>query len=212
MKKLFLVLVMIVSSLIAKPLNGDIDFTNDNIIQNNVTETQAVVLENTITDNLSEPNETNIETKKVEYITNEDSFKEKNNIADNKEPVIENKTPKNENKSSNKNNEKQIQKEQKIVEKVPEPIKESKQEEKKVEQPKTQEKQVENVKPKQEEKIYCVDGGKVHIYGDGANEHGYYKTWDEAFKAYEDYTKGWESTQFKVDQCACGLYYFWVIK
>ncbi len=53
---------------------------------------------------------------------------------------------------------------------------------------------------------------KTHIYGDGANEHGYYKTWDEAFKAYEDYTKGWDSTQFKVDQCACGLYYFWVIK
>ena len=65
---------------------------------------------------------------------------------------------------------------------------------------------------KHEERIYCVDGGKTHIYGDGANEHGYYKTWDEAFKAYEDYTKGWDSTQFKVDQCACGLYYFWVIK
>ena len=208
MKKLFLVLVMIVSSLIAKPLNGDIDFTNDNIIQNNVTETQAVVLENTITDNLSEPNETNIETKKVEDITNEDSFKEKNSIADNKEPVIENKTPKNENKGINNNSEKQVQKKQQVTEKTPEPKVEKKQEEqvKQTEPPKTES------KPKKEEKIYCVDGGKVHIYGDGANEHGYYKTWDEAFKAYEEYTKGWESTQFKVDQCACGLYYFWVIK
>ena len=208
MKKLFLVLVMIVSSLIAKPLNGDIDFTNDNIIQNNVTETQAVVLENTITDNLSEPNETNIETKKVEDIINEDSFKEKNNIADNKEPVIENKTLKNENKGINNNSEKQVQKKQQVTEKTPEPKVEKKQEEqvKQVEPPKTES------KAKQEEKIYCVDGGKVHIYGDGANEHGYYKTWDEAFKAYEEYTKGWESTQFKVDQCACGLYYFWVIK
>ena len=208
MKKLFLVLVMIVSSLIAKPLNGDIDFTNDNIIQNNVTDTQAVVLENTITDNLSEPNETNIETKKVEDITNEDSFKEKNSIADNKEPVIENKTPKNENKGINNNSEKQVQKKQQVTEKTPDPKVERKQEEqtKQVEPPKTES------KAKQEEKIYCVDGGKVHIYGDGANEHGYYKTWDEAFKAYEDYTKGWESTQFKVDQCACGLYYFWVIK
>ena len=201
MKKLFLVLVMIVSSLIAKPLNGDIDFTNDNIIQNNVTETQAVVLENTITDNLSEPNETNIETKKVEDITNEDSFKEKNNIADNKEPVIEN-------KGTNNNSKKQTQKKQEVIEKTPEPKVEKKQEEqvKQTEPPKTES------KAKQEEKIYCVDGGKVHIYGDGANEHGYYKTWDEAFKAYEEYTKGWESTQFKVDQCACGLYYFWVIK
>ena len=208
MKKLFLVLVMIVSSLFAKPLNGDIDYTNDNIIQNNVTETQAVILENTITENLSEPNETNIETVKVEDITNEDSFKEKNHIIDNKEPVIENKTSKNENKSSNNNEKKQTQKKQEVIEKTPEPKVEKKQEEqvKQVEPPKKES------KPKQEEKIYCVDGGKIHIYGDGANEHGYYKTWDEAFKAYEEYTKGWESTQFKVDQCACGLYYFWVIK
>lgn len=208
MKKLFLVLVMIVSSLFAKPLNGDIDFTNDNVIQNNIIETQSIVLENTITEGLSEPNETNIETAKVEDITNEDSFKEKNDIADNKEPVIENKTLKNENKSSNNNEEKQTQKKQEVIEKTLEPKVEKKQEEqvKQVEPPKTES------KPKQVEKIYCVDGGKVHIYGDGANEHGYYKTWDEAFKAYEDYTRGWDSTQFKVDQCACGLYYFWVIK
>ena len=208
MKKLFLVLVMIVSSLFAKPLNGDIDFTNDNVIQNNVTETQAVVLENTITENLSEPNETNIEKAKVEDITNEDSIKEKNNITDNKEPVIENKTPKKENKSLNNKEEKQTQKKQEVIEKTPEPKVEKKQEEqvKQVEQSKTES------KPEQEEKIYCVDGGKIHIYGDGANEHGYYNTWDEAFKAYEEYTKGWESTQFKIDQCACGLYYFWVIK
>ena len=137
MKKLFLVLVMIVSSLIAKPLNGDIDFTNDNIIQNNVTETQAVVLENTITDNLSEPNETNIETKKVEDITNEDSFKEKNSIADNKEPVIENKTPKNENKGINNNSEKQVQKKQQVTEKTPEPKVERKHEEQQVKQVET---------------------------------------------------------------------------
>ena len=208
MKKIFLVLVMIVSSLIAKPLNGDIDFTNDNVIQNNVTETQAVVLENTITEYLSESNENNVETTKVEDISNEDTLKEKNNISDNKEPVIENKTPKNENKSSNNNEKEQTQEKQRVIEKTPERKVEKKQEEqvKQVEPPKTES------KPKQEEKIYCVDGGKVHIYGDGTNEHGYYKTWDEAFKAYEEYTKGWDSTQFKVDQCACGLYYFWVIK
>ena len=208
MKKIFLVLVMIVSSLFAKPLNGDIDFTNDNVIQNNVTETQAVVLENTITEYLSESNENNVETTKVEDISNEDTLKEKNNISDNKEPVIENKTPKNENKSSNNNEKEQTQEKQRVIEKTPERKVEKKQEEqvKQVEPPKTES------KPKKEEKIYCVDGGKVHIYGDGANEHGYYKTWDEAFKAYEEYTKGWDSTQFKVDQCACGLYYFWVIK
>ena len=76
-------------------------------------------------------------------------------------------------------------------------------------------KQVEQQKqtiPKQEEKIYCVDGGKTHIAGDGANEHGYYKTWDEAFDAYEKYTEGWESSHFKINQCFCGLYYFSVTK
>lgn len=64
------------------------------------------------------------------------------------------------------------------------------------------------ITPQQEEQIYCVDGGKTHIAGDGANEHGYYKTWDEAFDAYEKYTEGWESSHFKINQCFCGLYYF----
>ena len=41
---------------------------------------------------------------------------------------------------------------------------------------------------------------------------GYYNTWDEAFNAYKEYTKGWSSTQFRIDQCFCGLYYFWVIE
>lgn len=79
------------------------------------------------------------------------------------------------------------------------------------ETPKQVEQQKQNI-PKQEEKIYCVDGGKTHIAGDGANEHGYYKTWDEAFSAYEKYTEGWESSHFKINQCFCGLYYFSVTK
>ena len=79
------------------------------------------------------------------------------------------------------------------------------------ETPKQVEQQKQNI-PKQEEKIYCVDGGKTHIAGDGANEHGYYKTWDEAFDAYEKYTEGWESSHFKINQCFCGLYYFSVTK
>ena len=75
-----------------------------------------------------------------------------------------------------------------------------------------QEEKVQQTTTKQEEKIYCVDGGKTHIAGDGANEHGYYKTWDEAFDAYEKYTEGWESSHFKINQCFCGLYYFSVTK
>ncbi len=68
-------------------------------------------------------------------------------------------------------------------------------------------------KKEQENTAYwCVDGGPHHLAGDGANEHGYYKTWDSAYKAFEEYTKGWDSCQYKVDVCACGLYYFWAIK
>lgn len=70
---------------------------------------------------------------------------------------------------------------------------------------------------KQEEKTqtksnWCFDGGSNHIAGDGANEHGYYNTWEDAFNAYEEYTKDWLSSHYKVNQCACGKYYFWAIQ
>lgn len=65
---------------------------------------------------------------------------------------------------------------------------------------------------KQETAYWCVDGGTHHVAGDGANEHGYYSSWDEAYKAFEDYTKGWTSVQYKISQCSCGLFYFWAIK
>ena len=201
MKKVFLVLVMIVSSLFAKPLNGDIDYTNDNITQNTNVE-QVSVLENTIAD------EKIIELEQEEIIVqnaDENVVIEEKKEIENKEPIVENKSPKIQNNNKSNQNETRV-KEQPKVEIKTEPTPQPKEEPKPVKQPKIE------TKTKQEEKIYCVDGGKVHIYGDGANEHGYYKTWNEAFKAYEDYTKGWESTQFKVDQCACGLYYFWVIK
>lgn len=59
---------------------------------------------------------------------------------------------------------------------------------------------------------WCVSGGSHHIAGDSNNEHGYYKSWDEAYKAFENYTRGWASVQFKISQCPCGLYYFWAIQ
>ena len=59
---------------------------------------------------------------------------------------------------------------------------------------------------------WCVDGGSHHIAGDGPNEHGYYKTWDSANQAFKEYTKDWDSCNYKVDVCACGLYYFWTVK
>lgn len=58
---------------------------------------------------------------------------------------------------------------------------------------------------------WCVGGGCNHVSGSDANEHGYYPTWDEANQAFENYTAGWSSVQYKINQCACGLYYFWAI-
>ena len=59
---------------------------------------------------------------------------------------------------------------------------------------------------------WCVAGGSHHVAGDGSNEHGYYKSWDEAYQAFLNYTKNWSSVQYKISQCSCGLYYFWAIQ
>lgn len=100
---------------------------------------------------------------------------------------------------------------------------EVKQAEIKQEQPK-QETKTENIeKKKTEEKItkeltpsdlgyWCAEGGTHHVAGDGANEHGYYSSWNEAQIAFENYTKGWPSVQYKISQCLCGKYYFWAIQ
>lgn len=59
---------------------------------------------------------------------------------------------------------------------------------------------------------WCIAGGTHHVAGDGANEHGYYSTWDEAYNAFLSYTASWSSSQYKVSCCSCGLYYFWAIQ
>ena len=60
---------------------------------------------------------------------------------------------------------------------------------------------------------WCDEGGTHHMGGDGANEHGYYNTWNEAYKAFEEYTKDWDSGQHAIKQCQlCGKYYFWAIR
>ena len=202
MKKIFLIFIMLITTLVPNKFDENIDFTNDIVNQNTTEEKEIIELKKIQQDEeIIEPKiDENIENEVIDEVVKDEEIKQENN-----KPVRENKTS----KTKNSNNSSQMQPKVKIqnkteakTEPTPEPI----EEQKPVEQPKTE------IKQKQEEKIYCVDGGKTHIYGDGANEHGYYKTWDEAFKAYEDYTRGWDSTQFKVDQCACGLYYFWVIK
>ena len=202
MKKIFLIFIMLITTLVPNKFDENIDFTNDIVNQNTTEEKEIIELKKIQQDEeIIEPKiDENIENEVIDEVVKDEEIKQENN-----KPVRENKTS----KTKSSNNSSQIQPKVKVQNKTEaktEPTPEPKEEQKPVEQPKTE------TKPKQEEKIYCVDGGKTHIYGDGANEHGYYKTWDEAFKAYEDYTRGWDSTQFKVDQCACGLYYFWVIK
>lgn len=204
LKKIILVLIMLITSFIVKPLNGDIVNTNENVIKNTITEEQIISSEDVIKEKEIEIQpQTKIVNAEIEKNSDIKEQRKEENVVSKKEP------------SNNNSNHVQSKQEQpKVENKQEQPKDENKQEkisqiqeEPVVTQPiKTETQQ------KQEEKIYCVDGGKIHIYGDGANEHGYYKTWEEAFNAYEEYTKGWESTQFKIDQCACGLYYFWVIK
>lgn len=59
---------------------------------------------------------------------------------------------------------------------------------------------------------WCVDGGNHHVLGDGANECGYFSSWAEADNACKSYTQDWQSIQYKIGQCSCGLYYFWAIQ
>lgn len=94
--------------------------------------------------------------------------------------------------------------------------KESKTEQKNTSKTETQKTET-KTETKQEEKTqikseWCFEGGSKHIAGDEANEHGYYDTWNDAFNAYEEYTKNWLSSHYKVNQCACGKYYFWAIQ
>lgn len=63
---------------------------------------------------------------------------------------------------------------------------------------------------KKDESNYCINGGPEHIEGDGKNEHGYYASWDLAWEACQEYMKEKGTVSFKVGECWCGLFYFWV--
>lgn len=63
---------------------------------------------------------------------------------------------------------------------------------------------------KKDDSNYCINGGPEHVEGDGKNEHGYYASWDLAWEACQEYMKGKGTVSFKVGECWCGLFYFWV--
>ena len=84
--------------------------------------------------------------------------------------------------------------------------------EQKQEQNNTQKSETEKQYTENDLEYWCVAGGKNHIDGNGTDEHGYYNSWDEAHKAFEEYTKDWASVQYQISSCACGKFYFWAIK
>lgn len=143
----------------------------------------------------------------------------KENLLENKQESIQESTSNNiadvnkvqgksEIKEQVKNNSNASQKNAKKETKI-----EQKQEEPKVQETETKtEEKTPTTPTKSDLSYWCAEGGKHHVAGDGANEHGYYNTWDDAYTAFENYTKGWASVQYKISQCACGKFYFWAIQ
>lgn len=64
--------------------------------------------------------------------------------------------------------------------------------------------------PKKSEPIYCYEGGKKHLGGDGPYEHGYYNTWQQAWDALTVYMKDMSSGNYYIEQCmGCDKYYYY---
>ena len=168
-------------------------------LEKNQQEIEKIINDEKIAEGIIEETNESVKEEKVKQEQNKEhpQVQSNSNSNANKKQESKTKTTPNVVKNSENTSKQETPKESVVQEKqeTPKPVEQTKQ-----------------TTPKQEEKIYCVDGGKTHIAGDGANEHGYYKTWDEAFNAYEKYTEGWESSHFKINQCFCGLYYFSVTK
>ena len=61
-------------------------------------------------------------------------------------------------------------------------------------------------------KKWCYQGGNSHIRGTGKNEHGFYKTKEEALNEAKKAMKNYESGNYKIDQCLCNLFYFYIVE
>ncbi len=195
MKKLIVIIMLLISSF---SYYGAVDENGEKI-----TNLQNIVgIENTVQNEVVE--------NKVQEIAEENTVDEVSKIENVEQVEVAKEQPKEETKvSQNVNTETKTQpkedKQSEAQSTVP------KQEE--TPQPVVPESNTQNIQTqKQPTSNWCVDGGTQHVQGDGANEHGYYSSWDEAYKAYENDTKDWSSGQFKIGQCWCGLYYYWAIQ
>lgn len=193
MKKLVVIIMLLISSF---SYYGTVDENGEKI-----TDLQNIVeVENTVQDEIieSEVQESKIEelkdTEKVEQVeVIEEQPKEETKVIQNVNTEIkvqpkENKQPE---VQSTVSNQEEIS-----------------------QQPVVVENDILNIQQPQQPTIsnWCIEGGPQHIQGDGANEHGYYSSWDEAYQAFENDTQSWNACQFKIGQCACGKFYYWAIE
>lgn len=182
--------------------NDVVDESKETEIENEETQT---IVEIPVEENIAE---SNMQNNDIAPQAEDDTKKPKNEF------VISSKTDSNKSTTSKQNT-----KSSQTSKKTEIPVttsKESKTEQKNTSKTETQKTET-KTETKQEEKTqikseWCFEGGSKHIAGDGTNEHGYYDTWNDAFNAYEEYTKNWLSSHYKVNQCACGKYYFWAIQ
>ncbi len=175
------------------------DFIAENNLQENLLENKQKSVQESTSNNIADVNE--------EYqIKSDNSTKESNSRTTKSETLkVQGKS---EIKEDVKNNSNTSQINVKTETEI-----EQKQEAPKVQKAETQTEEETSTTPTKSDLSYwCAEGGSHHVAGDGTNEHGYYNTWDEAYTAFENYTKGWASVQYKISQCACGKFYFWAIQ
>ena len=175
------------------------DFIAENNLQENLLENKQESVQESTSNNITDVNEEN-------QIKSDNSATESNSSTTKSEALkVQDKSEIKEQVKNNSNTSQiNVKKETKI---------EQKQEEPKVQETETKaEEKTPTTPTKSDLSYWCAEGGKHHVAGDGANEHGYYNTWDDAYTAFENYTKGWASVQYKISQCACGKFYFWAIQ
>ena len=175
------------------------DFIAENNLKENLLENKQESIQESTSNNIADVNE--------EYQIRSDNSTKESNSKTTKSKALK-VQGKSEIKEQVKNNSNASQKNAKKETKI-----EQKQEEPKVQETETKtEEKTPTTPTKSDLSYWCAEGGKHHVAGDGANEHGYYNTWDDAYTAFENYTKGWASVQYKISQCACGKFYFWAIQ
>ena len=175
------------------------DFIAENNLQENLLENKQESIQESTSNNIADVNEEN-------QIKSDNSATESNSRTTKSDALkVQDKSEIKEQVKNNSNaSQINVKKETKI---------EQKQEEPKVQETETKtEEKTPTTPTKSDLSYWCAEGGKHHVTGDGANEHGYYDTWDDAHTAFENYTKGWAFVQYKISQCACGKFYFWAIQ